>query len=94
MDKKHDARHSPGAAISGVLGLVLYLATGFLYISSGLVVPGVWLILIWVIWLAGIYLLVRVFQTARAWTPLVAVGAVAFWWIYVSLGEYFLDWTA
>ena len=94
MDETRDTRHSPAATISGVLGLVLYLATGFLYISSGLVVPGVWLILIWVIWLAGIYLLVRVFQTARAWTPLVAVGAVAFWWIYVSLGEYLLDWTA
>ena len=74
--------------------MVLYLATGFLYLTSGLVVPFPWLIILWLIWLAGIYLLVKNYQTRRAWTPLLAVLALAFWWLYISMGETLFGWTA
>lgn len=83
-----------GATVLGVIGLTLYLATGFLYLTSGLVVPFPWLIALWLIWVTGIYPLVRTFQRRRAWTPLVALAAVAFWWIYLALGGALLDWTA
>jgi len=83
-----------GVKILGIVGIILYLIVGYFYLVSGLVVPGVWLIVLWLIWIAGIYVLVRVFRTARAWTPLVAVGAMAVWAIYVSLGGALLDWTA
>ena len=87
-------RPSTGETVLGVLGIVLYAATGLVYVSSGLVVPAPWLFGLWVVWAAGIWLLVRVFRRARAWTPLVAVGAVAFWWVYVTIGEAALGWTA
>ncbi|HJQ77722.1 MAG TPA: hypothetical protein VJ948_10755 [Acidimicrobiia bacterium] len=91
-----EAAAPPGTAatVIGVLGLVLYLATGFLYLTSGLVVPFPWLMILWLVWLAGIYPLVRIFQRRRAWTPLLAVAALAFWWIYLALGESLLGWTA
>jgi hypothetical protein len=85
---------SPAATISGVVGIVLYVATGFVYVTSGLVVPAPWLFPLWGIWLVGLYLLIRVFRNRRAWTPLVAVGAAAVWWLYVTLGGLILDWTA
>ncbi|HEX6301114.1 MAG TPA: hypothetical protein VF148_11670 [Acidimicrobiia bacterium] len=85
---------NPTATISGVVGIVLYAATGFVYLTSGLVVPAPWLFLLWGVWLVGLYPLVRVFRHRRAWTPLVAVGAAAVWWLYVTLGGLFLDWTA
>jgi hypothetical protein len=83
-----------GATVLGIIGIVLYAATGILYLSAGLVVPGPWLFLLWAIWLAGLWLLVAVFRRRRSWTPLVAVLAVAFWWLYVTLGETLLGWTA
>jgi len=86
--------HGTTAKILGVIGIVLYGVVGYVYLVSGLVVPGVWLIILWLVWVAGIYVLVRVFRNARPWTPLVAVGAMAVWAIYVSLGGFLLDWTA
>ena len=79
---------------SGILGIVLYLATGFLYLAGGLVVPAPWLLLLWAIWVAGLYLLVIVFRSRRVWTPLVAVGAAVFWWLFLTIGENVFDWTA
>ena len=85
---------SPTATISGVVGIVLYVATGFVYLTSGLVVPAPWLFPLWGVWLVGLYVLIRVFGNRREWTPLVAVAAAAVWWLYVTLGGLFLDWTA
>ena len=86
--------YGTGAKVLGIVGIVLYGIVGYVYLVSGLVVPGVWLIVLWLGWIAGLWVLVRVFRTMRAWTPLVAVGAMAVWAIYVSLGGYLLDWTA
>ena len=80
--------------ISGILGIVLYVATGFIYLASGLVVPTPWLLLLWAIWVAGLYVLVTVFRGRRAWTPLVAVGAAVLWWLLLTIGETVFDWTA
>ena len=88
------APHGIGATILGVLGLLLYAGVGFLYLTSGLVVPMPWLAILWLIWLAGLYPLIRLFSTARAWTVVVPVVALAFWWAYLSLGEALFGWTA
>lgn len=82
------------ATVIGVLGIVLYLAVGFVYLVSGLVVPPPWLVVLWLIWLAGVYPLVLVFQRRRAWTPLLAVAAAVVWFLYLTIGEAMLDWTA
>jgi len=82
------------ANVLGVVGLAAYAATAFLYIGSGLIVPGPWIVVLWVIWIAGLYLTTRVFRGARHWTPVVAVGAVSFWWLFVTLGENMFGWTA
>ncbi len=82
------------ATVIGIVGIGLYLVVGFFYLSSGLVVPGPWLIVLWGIWLVGIYPLVTVYRKRRAWTPLVAVASAVVWWLYVTIGEAVLGWTA
>lgn len=84
----------PLASISGLLGVGLYAAIGLMYLSSGLVVPVPWVVLLWLVWAGGWYVVFLVYRARRAWVPMVALGAVVFWWIYVSLGGAFLGWTA
>jgi hypothetical protein len=81
------------ANLLGIVGLVAYAATGILYLASGLLVPGPWIVVLWVIWIAGLYLTVRLFRDARHWTPVVAVAAANFWWLFVTLGENMFGWT-
>ena len=50
-----------------VVGLVAYLATGFVYLTSGLVVPMPWLAVLWVVWLVGLWLVARLFQAWSWW---------------------------
>jgi hypothetical protein len=89
-----EAKPGTGATALGVIGIVLYAATGIVYLSSGLVVPAVALIVLWAVWIAGIVALVWTWRTRRSWTPLVAVGIAAFWWIYLTVGEAQFGWSA
>jgi len=83
-----------GANISGWAGVVLYLVLGLVYLTSGLVVPLPGLVVLWLIWLAGWFFVVRLFRTRRIWTPIVALAGTVFWWVYLSLGEALFGWTA
>ncbi|HET9260001.1 MAG TPA: hypothetical protein VFP42_07725 [Acidimicrobiia bacterium] len=94
MTQTSTHRWSTGATILGIVGIVAYALTGFLFVSSGLVVPAPWLFVLWAAWIVGIYLVIRLFVTRRALTLLAAVAAVAFWWVFITLGESILDWTA
>ena len=85
---------SATANVLGIVGIVAYAATGLLYLASGLMVPVPWIVVLWVIWFAGLYGLVSVFRSRRHWTPLVAVAAAVFWWLFVTVGEILLGWTA
>ena len=78
----------------GVIGLILYLGVGFFYLVSGLVIPGAALALLWLAWLAGLWLAARWFRTRPQLVPLVAVGAAIFWFIYVQGGSAIFGWTA
>jgi hypothetical protein len=66
---------------------------GFFYAASGLVVPGPWLYLMWLLYavlLAAAVLLAR----RRSYAVLVApVIAAAAWWTLVSLGDAYWGWT-
>lgn len=88
-----EAQATTGEAVLGVIGIVLYAATGLVYASSGLMVPLPWLIFLWVVWLVGAWVLWLVFRRARGWTILVPLGALAFWWAYLTIGEAALGWT-
>lgn len=78
----------------GIVGVILYLVVGFFYLTSGLVVPGIALALLWAIWLGGLWLVVRLFRTRPQLVPLLAVGAAAFWFAYVEGGAQIFGWTA
>ncbi len=77
-----------------VVGIVLYVTTGWLYLSSGLVVPFPWVYILWTIWLGGLLVLRSVMRNNPAWTPMVAVAAVAVWVAFVQLGSWLFGWTA
>lgn len=91
---RQSSSYRMGATISGIIGVILYAATGFLYLTSGLVVPAPWLFLLWAVWLVGAYFVGVVFRTARPWSPLLAVAAIAVWGIFLTVGATLFDWTA
>ena len=80
--------------ILGIVGLVAYLASGWWYLVSGLVVPGPWLFILWGIWVVGLFFAWRTWRTRPVWTLAFAPVAIAFWFIYVTAGEQLLGWAA
>lgn len=94
MSSTVEAPPSPGRRIGVILGLVAYLAVGFLYLTSGLVVPGVALIVLWLVWLGGMWWVART-VAGWSWRVLAAApAALAFWWLYLWVGETVFGWTA
>jgi hypothetical protein len=78
-----------------VIGLFVYIVTGFFYVTSGLVVPLFpWLMILNAVWAFGLVVTIR--QSRVRWwlAPLAVVGAVLFWVAYISAGEALLGWTA
>ena len=81
--------------IWGIVGLLAYLVVGaFPYLTSGLMVPGPWLYILWAIWLVGAVLAWRTFQRHPVRVLFFAPAAVVFWFLYVTAGEQLLGWTA
>lgn len=80
--------------VLGVVGFLLYLLVGVLYVASGLVMPYPWVFGMWALWIGGFIVLYRTFQDSRLWTPVVAVGALILWVVIVQLGSWLFDWTA
>lgn len=77
-----------------IAGLLAYLATGFLYLTSGLVVPGWGLIVLWAVWLAAMWLVARLVARWSWWVLAAAPAALVFWWLYLLVGESLFGWTA
>jgi hypothetical protein len=94
MSSKTSQPASVAANVLGIVGIVAYAATGILYLASGLIVPGPWIIVLWAIWIVGLYLVVTLFRQHRLWTPVIAVGAAALWWLFVTVGESLFGWSA
>lgn len=76
------------------MGLVAYLASGFLYLTSGLVVPGLALVLLWLVWLVGMWWVARMVAVWSWWVLASGPAALAFWLLYLWFGETVLGWTA
>ena len=94
MVETSNSQWSTGATALGIVGIIAYALTGFLFVASGLLVPGQWLIVLWAVWVAGLILVRRLFISRRPWTFLAAVGIAGFWWVFVTIGETLLGWTA
>ncbi len=85
---------SAGSVVLGVVGIVLYLGVGWVYLASGLVVPFPWVIGMWAVWVAGLPLLRRMFTTRPVWAWTVAAGAAVAWVLIVMAGGALFGWTA
>ncbi len=78
--------------VAVIVGLLLFVATGFLYLTSGLVVPMPWLGILWAIWLVGMWASARLTARWSWWIFAAAPAALLFWFAYVSLGEVLFGW--
>ncbi len=85
----------PARRILGLVGLVLYVATGvFPYAASGLVAPLWGIAVLYVGWLLGLWLTIRLYQRRSAWALAMPIAALAFWWVVLTIGESVFGWTA
>ena len=76
-------------------GLALFAVVFFFYLASGLVVPTwPWLVILNAVGAYAFFMTVRL--SARRWwiAVLGPLAAMAFWYLYVNLGDAFLGWTA
>ena len=77
-----------------ILGALLYLGTGWLYLGAGLLVPAMVTPLLWAIWLAGVWLIGRQVREWSLWTLAGAPAAVLIWIGFISIGDWLFGWTA
>lgn len=76
-----------------IVGFVLHLGAGFVYIVSGLVVPALYLPVLWLIWVA--LLAWAIWQRNHPWRVLATpVMAAILWFVFVQGLGSLLDWTA
>jgi len=85
----------PAGRIGGLVGLVLYIATGvFPFAASGLVAPLWGIAVLYLGWLLGLWLTIRLYRSRSAWALAMPLAALAFWWVVITIGESAFDWTA
>jgi len=86
----------PGSSrILAWIGLVLYVATAvFPYLASGLVAPLWGIAVLWVGWLLGLWVTIGLVRRRSVWALGMPVVALAYWWLVITLGETYFDWTA
>jgi hypothetical protein len=84
---------SRGRSVAAVLALLAMAPVGFFYAASGLVVPGPWLYLMWLLYL--VLLAAAVVLTRRRSYLVLVVPPVAgaVWWGLVTLGDAYWGWT-
>jgi hypothetical protein len=92
-DKTPNTEQAPGGLIVDVIGFALYLAAGFPVLVGGLIMP-LWAILVLaVIWVAGLFLAIRWRRQRNRFLALPFI-MFAIWLATAYLGETFLGWTA
>ena len=89
---------SVGEKVAAVFGVVVHLAVGvFPYAASGLVTPVWGYLVLYGVWLALAFVVVRLVRGPNRrpfLAPVIPIVAVAFWFAFVTGGELLLDWTA
>lgn len=93
MSSTVETSPTPLQRVAVIVGLLAYLASGFLYLTSGLVVPGGALVVLWLVWLTGMWFVAKLLARWSWWVLLSAPAAVLFWVVYLSLGETLFGWT-
>ena len=86
--------HEAGPLAVAVVAGVAHLLIGYIYLVSGLSVPGYALIPLWVWWLVLAALLVRFALRRSWWSGAVPFVAAATWVLVVLGGGELLGWTA
>lgn len=77
------------------LAVVGYLAVGvFPYSVSGLLVPPAGLIVLLACWAIGLVAMVLLARHRPIVAPAAVVGAIVFWFAYVTIGSALFGWTA
>ena len=87
------AREAGPLAVAAVAG-VAHLLIGYIYLVSGLAVPGYALIPLWVWWFVLAWLLVRFAVRRSWWSGAIPFVAAATWVLVVIGGGALLGWTA
>jgi hypothetical protein len=83
-----------GKQIAWWIGLVGHLVVLIWYAASGLVAPTWAVALLLVIWAVLLAVGLRLRRTAPVWMLAVPVAAIAIWFVVISAGDRFLNWTA
>jgi uncharacterized membrane protein (DUF4010 family) len=79
--------------VLGWVAVLLQLLVGFPYVVSGLIVPGWYLVGLWLLWVASSAVTMRLVRRRSPSAPLVPVAALATWYVAVALGVRFLHWS-
>ena len=89
------AEHRPGGGrlAAAIVALLAMLPVGFFYAASGLLVPGPWLYLMWLEYLALLGLAIWLARRGSFAVLVVPVAAAVSWWSAISLGETYGGWT-
>jgi hypothetical protein len=82
-----------GPRIAAVIALLAMVPVGFFYVASGLLVPGPWLFLLWVVFLVLVSVGVRLFRRRSYLVLAVPVVAAVVWLGTLTAGEAWLGWT-
>jgi hypothetical protein len=81
--------------VAAWIGLVLHLVVGvFPYLTSGLVVPPWGLAVLGIVWVGLLVLAIRLVRQGSPWTLAVPAIAIAFWFLWLTVGERLWGWTA
>jgi len=76
-------------------GLALHLIVGvFPFSASGLLAPLWAVIVLGLVWLAGLVIAIRLVRSRPRLVPLVPLVALVFWAGLMLVGDLLLDWTA
>ena len=86
-------RGSAGPTAAAVVALLAMVPVGFFYAASGLLVPGPWLFLLWVVYLVLVSVGVRLFRRRSYLVLAVPVVAAVVWFGTLTAGEAWLGWT-
>ena len=88
-----DLRSAAPLVAAGFAGVV-HLLVGYVYLVSGLVVPGYALLPLWAWWFVLAWVLVRLAVRRSWWSAAIPFIAAATWFAVVFGGGALLDWQA
>lgn len=78
-----------------IVSLLAYMVVGFFpYLVSGLIVPNEAVAVLMICWFVGLLLTARLAAAQPLLAPVGVVGAILFWFAFVTLGSSLFGWAA